>query len=266
MDSVVCCRWWANHPQERVWLLRDKYGLSAAQIDHTPFEKLPLEVVTDVARLVVGEPLAYVIGWVPFLDFRIDLRKRTLIPRPETEFWVAKLMKEGVGKREPSRILDLCCGSGCIGISLARRWPNAQVIASDISADAVEQTRLNCELLRVGNVRVVSSDLFAELHTEPPFDLIVTNPPYLDPEVPHPAELRYEPDLALYAKDHGSEIVRRILSEAGERLVSAGQIWLESGEDQQELLESLAIEYGWKIMPITDQFGKFRGIISSKNE
>src|SRR5258708_4979109 len=116
------------------WLLRDRYKISESEIVEKTstgfapenFPEITDQLRDDMRRLDGGEPIQYVIGWVPFLGCTIDLSLKPLIPRPETEFWTEKVMKETL-KREMGdselRALDLCCGSGCIGIALLKHVP-----------------------------------------------------------------------------------------------------------------------------------------------
>ncbi len=160
-----------------------------------------------------------------------------LIPRSPVAELIATRCEPWIDGREPRRILDLCCGSGCIGIAAALAWPDAEVVLSDISPAALALARENVALHGVGErVRVVESDLFAALGGEI-FDLILSNPPYVDAADMDalPAEFRHEPRLGLAAGEDGLDIARRILAEAPAHLVPEGLLVLEVGNSADAL-------------------------------
>ena len=123
--------------QEKTWLLAEKYGGVEGEAFHT-----------DCRRLEAGEPLAYIIGWTPFLDCRIYLDSKPLIPRPETEYWTERVIKalQGVATAAPSprRVLDLGAGSGAIGVAIAKALPTALVTFADI--DPAHLPTIECNL------------------------------------------------------------------------------------------------------------------------
>jgi ribosomal protein L3 glutamine methyltransferase len=188
-------------------------------------------------RVVERVPVAYLLGEAWFADLRFRVDPRVLIPRSP----IAELIEAGVepwlGGAEPARILDLCCGSGCIGIAAALRWPGACVDLADVSYEALALARENVALHGVGeHVRVVASDLFATLG-DARYDLVLCNPPYVDAAdmAALPAEFRHEPRLGLAAGADGLDLARRILAAARGHLTEDGWLVLEVGNSAPAL-------------------------------
>lgn len=222
---------------ESDWLLKEKY-----------VGKKTSGFFADLKRLKSGEPLAYIIGNQPFLNATIYLDSRPLIPRTETEFWVEKLIAEY--KRPdtvpPKEILDLCAGSGCIGIALAIAFPKSKVTFAEIDNNHHKTIKKNCQTNNISSNRytIVGDNLFSKL-TDKKFDLIVSNPPYIDKDLKRtsPSVINFEPAQALFAKDSGLQILRQIIKEAPKFLQPNGQLWLEHEPEQAEEINKLAHEY-----------------------
>jgi len=188
-------------------------------------------------RITTREPVAYLVGeaWFAGMPFKSD--KRALVPRSP----IAELIEDGfspwLGGREIERALDLCTGSGCIGIAMAAHNPRWRVDIADISGDALALARENIALHRLGdNVRAVRSDLFDGLRGER-YDLIVSNPPYVtDAEYAVlPGEYAHEPKLGLTAGADGLDIALRILRDATDHLTDDGLLIVEVGESERAL-------------------------------
>lgn len=184
-------------------------------------------------------PLAYLLGeaWFMGLPFFVD--ERVLVPRSP----LAELLQNGLqpwlGEREPGRILDLCTGSGCIGIAAATVFADAEVDLSDLSADALDVAAVNIDTHEVADrVRTLRSDVFESI--EGRYDIILSNPPYVDAEdlADMPAEFRHEPELGLAAGDDGLEIAHRILASAGNHLTPGGLLIVEVGNSWPALQEA----------------------------
>lgn len=211
------------------------------------------------------EPLQYIIGNTQFVDLKIKVTPAALIPRPETEIlavWAVDRAKEFASKTplapEPLdnpaqseqrvRILELCTGTGCIALYIASKIPSAQIIATDISAEALALATENALALNQdARVQFLEGDLYAALNApvpSEPFDLIVANPPYVDENTRdslQPEVRDYEPASALFAGENGTAIVRRILAECGSRLKPGGWIGIEFGAGQSERIEEMAL-------------------------
>jgi release factor glutamine methyltransferase len=163
-------------------------------------------------------PLQYLLGSVPFCDLDILVEQPVLIPRPETEEWTANLIKQLKPLRNKSiKILDLCTGSGCIALALGKALPQAQIVASDIQDHALHLAEKNCAHNNILNVAFFKSDLFTSLPQSFKFDLIVGNPPYIEPEewqgLDHSVK-DWEDKKALVAPDSGLQVIANIIKQA----------------------------------------------------
>ena len=231
-----------------------------------------IDINMDIERILNGEPVDYVIGFKDFLNCKIDLSLKPLIPRPETEFWVESVINNSSLKFKNSKILDLCCGSGCIGIALLKNLPNSSVTFVDISGDVLKQTEINCqlnlfschpELVSGSKIQILKSDLFSNLKGQK-FDYIFTNPPYVK-QKDIKDSLLFEPELALngYGND-GLNIIYKILEEFPKFLNPSGMLFLEFGFGQKLKIEKKILDLGFKNYEFKkDQFGKYRVLIIS---
>ncbi len=192
-------------------------------------------------------PACYLTGeaWFAGLSFKSD--PRALVPRSP----IAELIEAGfqpwLGEREVSRALDLCTGSGCIGIATAHYHPHWQVDCVDISDDALALAKENVDRLHADNVRLLKSDLFRGLKGEV-YDLIVTNPPYVthDETDALPAEYQHEPELGLRAGDDGLDLALEILRDAPAHLSDDGVLICEVGESERALVRLLPdVPFSW---------------------
>jgi release factor glutamine methyltransferase len=235
-------------PRDVDLLLRDLLGRSQSwllahgeeRIDPAPLDAL-------MRRRYAGEPLQYIRRQTEFygLDFYVD--ERVLIPRPETEVLVeAALARAAAG----ARVLDVGTGSGCIPISMERTRPDLRVTAIDLSLDALAVAHLNRRRLGSG-VDLVGSDLLSSVRG--PFDLIVSNPPYIAAEEVEHLELDvrgYEPHLALTPGPTGLEIIERLLEQAQPRLAPGGRILMEIGYGQADAVRQVAAARGFEMEAI----------------
>ena len=190
-----------------------------------------------------GEPVAYITGERGFYENVFKVSPATLIPRADTEILVEDAIREiseRFGSEKEIRILDLCCGTGCIGISVAKvlsgTFGKVLLTLSDISEEALSVCRENAEtIISEQNtvVNIIGSDLFQAIN-EDSFHAILSNPPYIRHDVIPTLErqVQFEPDLALDGGKDGLDFVRTIASEAGKHLVSGGLIEMEIGYDQ----------------------------------
>ena len=184
-------------------------------------------------RIVERVPTAYLLGeaWFCGLPFYVD--ERVLVPRSPLAEQLQRHFSPWLAV-EPKRILDLCTGSGCIGIACAYEFPAAEVVLGDISFEALEVANSNIERHGLDDrVYTVQGDGFEGLPNQR-FDLIVSNPPYVDAEdfADMPAEYHHEPALGLACGDDGLDLVRRMLAEAADHLTEKGSLIVEVGNSQ----------------------------------
>lgn len=215
-----------------------------------------------------GEPLQHLLGTVEFCDLEFATDARALVPRPETEELARILLARPW--REGARVLDLGCGSGVIGLSLARHLApkSVAVVLADISPEALALARENAARLLPGpeRVRFVESDLFSGLAGER-FDLIAANLPYIpsSSETLLSREVRRDPAVALFGGESGTELIERFLAEAGDHLRPGGAIATEFGADQTVLLRHRAAEEEFESIEIRkDLDGRERFLFAVK--
>ena len=206
---------------------------------HSPYQEVSETDVNAlkplIERRLSGEPLQYVLGEWEFFGLPFYVDKTVLIPRPDTEVLVETALK--MLSEERMDVLDLCCGSGCVGIALAVSC-GARVTAADLCADALSMTERNAHRNGV-SVKTVQSDLFESI--EGTYDLIVSNPPYLSAAEMESREesLRYEPALALFGGEDGLDFYRRIAEEYRQYLRPGGTLLLEIGMTQKDAVSAL---------------------------
>ncbi len=217
-----------------------------------------------IRRRKEHEPLQYIIGTWDFYKYSFKVGEGVLIPRPETEILVDFAIEE-INKNGYKVIFDLCCGSGCIGLSIAKMCPQVKVFCVDISDKALEYTRKNKELLCCDNVTVVKSDILdgAGFIGLPRPDMIISNPPYIrSAEIAElQNEVLYEPSLALDGGNDGLEFYRA-LSEIWYPLINrGGYLAMECGEDQANDILSLFLNKAEKGRVVKDAAGLDRVVI-----
>lgn len=207
-----------------------------------------------VTERMTHKPCQYILGTQEFMGMEFATAPEVLIPRPETELLVEQAcerLKKLIEKKRKQtgdrklRVLDMCCGSGCIGISVAKLVPAVAVDLADISDAAITLTKKNRERLQA-DCMVIQTDLFAQI--EEKYDMIISNPPYIrTDEIPKlMAEVRdFEPHLALDGKADGLYFYDKIIREAREYLYEDGYILFEIGQDQLEAVRGLLVENGY---------------------
>jgi release factor glutamine methyltransferase len=229
------------------------HALKLRRMDlYLQFERLLTEPELAAIRPLVKrrsqrEPLQHIIGETDFFDLKLKTDRRGLIPRPETEQLLE--LVTNAHPTAPARILDLGTGTGAIALALAKFWPESAVVAVDRSAEALALARENAASLALADrVRFVASDWFASLAGEPPFDLIVSNPPYLtaaEVAAAEPEVRDHDPVAALVAERDGRADLEAILRSAPTFLVPGGLLALETGIDQHEALTTFARQLGY---------------------
>jgi ribosomal protein L3 glutamine methyltransferase len=191
-------------------------------------------------RLSEGVPAPYLTGRAWFAGLRFDVDERVLVPRSPIAELIGERFQPWMGDCAPKRILDLCTGSGCIGIACAVAFEEAEIDLSDVSKDALDVARINTTRHDLGTrARVIESDLFDGL-AGARYDLIVSNPPYVPTRSwqDAPPEIKAEPALGLEAGADGLDLVRRILGGAAAHLELGGLLVVEVGEAAGALLDA----------------------------
>jgi release factor glutamine methyltransferase len=211
-----------------------------------------------VQRRGDGEPLQHLLGTVEFCGDTFLCDNRALVPRPETEHLV-ELVESRI-ENPKSKIVDVGTGSGVIALSLAKKFPEAQIFAVDVSEDALALTRENAIRLGLsGRVQLRKSNLLENLNER--FDLIVANLPYIATQDRDTLsrEVLHDPEVALFAGARGDELVRELIDQAPGRLRPGGLLALEIGLDQSEALLSALAEKNYRdIYPKNDYSGVIR--------
>lgn len=231
---------------DRSWLLAN------------PQSAAPSAANALLERRINWEPLAYILGYREFYGRRFSVNSSVLIPRQETETLIEHALDVLRGTPSP-RVLDICTGSGCIGLTLKCERPDAELTLSDVSPAALEIAKANSHTLEAA-AHAVESDLSERV--EGSFDLIIANPPYvamtdhLEPEVRD-----HEPEIALFAEESGLAIYRRIAEEAKEHLAPAGTLIVEAGDGQAGKIQEIFEQHGWINPDVrADMGGELRSI------
>jgi len=196
-----------------------------------------------IKRRNLQEPLQYILGETEFYGHKFRVDTSVLIPRPETESLVEKIIHDiGISRS----ILEIGTGSGCIAITLAKELPEVQIDAVDLSSEALVTASSNAKLNEV-EVTFFCSDIFSAVENK--YDIIVSNPPYIssDSYKELSSEIKdHEPSMALLSEEKGLFFYRKILEEASDYLTPGGRIFFEIGYDQSERIKLIAEKTGFK--------------------
>jgi len=213
-----------------------------------------------------GVPLSYLTGTREFWSIPLGVSASVLIPRPETEVLVEKVLE--LSSRERETILDVGTGSGNIAIALAKELPRARILAADVSLRALCVARRNAERLKARRVEFLQSDMFSAFRgTGVRFDFIVSNPPYVSArewQVLPPEVRDYEPRRALLAGESGLEVIRRLVGRAGRFLRPGGYLIFEIGDGQRDEVLGLFGKRWTEIETAWDLAGKPRVITARR--
>lgn len=212
-----------------------------------------------VRRLLRGEPLAYVLGEWDFYGLTLQVTPDVLIPRDDTCAVASLAINRGLFLDQDPRILDLCCGSGCIGLAIASRVKDARVTMADLSMEALAVAKKNCALNHLsGRVRCVQANA---LEPAPAFlgkfDMIVSNPPYITGEemLDLPVSVKdYEPHMALFGGEDGLDFYRSIAENYTSALKPGGYLCLEFGMGQGDDVCRILEEHGYTILERTRDY------------
>lgn len=192
-----------------------------------------------VSRRLNGEPMSYITGFKEFWSLPVRVSPVVLVPRPETELLVERVL-QAAGDFVSPRIADLGTGSGVVSLALASELPNSSILATDISEDALRTAQANQRSLGFGNIGMIASNWFGALRCHC-FHIVCSNPPYIeedDPCLNDPA-IRHEPRQALVGGADGLESIRQIVESAGHHLVNHGWLLLEHGWNQGNAVREL---------------------------
>ena len=259
-----------NSKVDALVLLQHATGKSRTQIlafDETEInEKVRLKLTALLDRRLKGEPIAYILGEKEFWSLPLNVSKGTLIPRPDTEILVEKALQIALEKLQENpphfRILDLGTGTGAIALALAselssicQKQPiSLEIIGVDLIPDVVALAQFNAERNKL-NVQFLQSRWFENITGQ--FDLIVSNPPYIDAQDEHlrQGDVRFEPLSALVANDAGYADLRHIIELAPSYLNSNGVLLLEHGWQQGEKVRSIFQENHWEMVETVRDYG-----------
>jgi release factor glutamine methyltransferase len=224
-------------------LLAHITGLSRADLlthPEQPLTSAQLEAYYQaVERRAQSEPIQYITGKQEFYGLELAVSRAVLIPRPETEHLVESGLRIAAGLSGKLRILDIGTGSGAIAIALATHLPQAAIVATDLSQDALDVAQANAIKHGVAErISFVHCDLYPPEAGE--FDMVCSNPPYIaNREILETQVAAFEPSTALYAGPTGTEVYERLIPKAGIVLRSAGSLLLEIGQGQSRSIEDL---------------------------
>lgn len=259
-----------NGKVDALVLLQHATGKSRTQIlafDDTEIdEKVRLKLTALLDRRLKGEPIAYILGEKEFWSLPLNVSKGTLIPRPDTEILVEKALQIALEKLQENpphfRILDLGTGTGAIALALAselssicqKQQISLEIIGVDLMSDVVALAQSNAERNKL-NVQFLQSRWFENITGQ--FDLIVSNPPYIDAQDEHlrQGDVRFEPLSALVANDAGYADLRHIIELAPSYLNSNGALLLEHGWQQGEKVRSIFQENHWEMVETVRDYG-----------
>ena len=237
---------------------------SALQIDRHILDIQSERVLNDdelavvrvfVSRRLTGEPVSYITGFKEFWSLPVRVSPAVLVPRPETELLVERVL-QAAGDFPSPRIADLGTGSGAVSLALASELPNSSILAADISEDALRIAQKNQKSLGFENIGLIASNWFDALRGDC-FHIFCSNPPYIeedDPCLNDPA-IRHEPRQALVGGADGLESIRKIVESASHHLVNHGWLLLEHGWNQGIAVRELMKVAGFERVTTTRDIG-----------
>ena len=229
-------------------LVSERAGIALPTLLADPEAEFSGNLEADVERLASGVPLQYVTGATEFYGRRFSVREGVLIPRPETEELVDRIVRSEC--RRPCRILDVGTGSGCIAATLALELPDAEVFAAEIADEALTVAEENFRRLGA-HVTLRRADALRDLEAAfpEPYDLIVSNPPYVpagDRAAMHPNVRDHEPAVALFVPDDDPLCFYRAIARAGRRMLRpGGRLWFEIYEHAAEAMTRMLAGEGY---------------------
>lgn len=247
-----------NYDLMKILTYKDELKVSESEL---------LKINFAIKDLKKERPLQQILGYCEFLDVKINLNHKVLIPRVETEEITQRIIHENKGRRN-LKIADLCCGSGCIAIALKKAFPDANVYAYDISEEAIEQSKENANLNKE-KIFFFKENIFENKEKNQEFDIIVSNPPYVresEKSLMKNNVLLYEPHLALFVSDEDPLIFyKQILDFCNRNLAKNGKIYMEINENLAKETELLFKNFNYQTSVFKDIRGKDRLVFAKKD-
>ncbi len=222
------------------------------------------EYQTGIQEILKGKPLAYITHQVEFMGLPFYVDENVLIPRMDTEVLVEEILAE-MKKNTIHSVLDMCTGSGAIAISLKKQEPALQVMASDISKNALTVAQKNAKILQA-EIRFIQSDMWQKIQGS--YDCIVSNPPYIQSHVVKTLDpfVQHEPHLALDGGEDGLQYYRILIKHAQEHLNQGGYLFLEIGYDQKESVTQLMQQANFQWIHTRKDYGGNDRVVWGKKE
>lgn len=226
------------------WILEFEYADFILEANREVEKKKEEQYLQYIKKRSTHYPLQYLMGQAFFMDFTFFVKEGVLIPRQDTEILIETILEREKDKEQ--KILDVCTGSGCIAISLKKYLEKSEVVAVDISREALDIAKMNQENLRA-DITLLESNLFEKV--EGKFDIIVSNPPYIktkEIETLMDEVKSFEPMLALDGREDGLFFYRKIIKEGRTYLKKGGRMYVEIGCDQGKAVSFLFQKYGYQ--------------------
>lgn len=250
-------------------LLCDVFNVNRGKLltlrDFIPSEKQINQYTEYITERITRKPVAHILGKTEFMGLEFIVNRYVLIPRQETEILVEEIYNQ-IKINEYKKILDLCTGSGCIAISLAK-YGDVSITASDISAEALEIAKKNSKINNVaGKINFILSDMFSNI-SEQKFDIIISNPPYIaEKEFQElEKELLFEPRQALVAKEEGLYFYRQIANNAKNYLNQNGLIIVELNANIADAITRVFTDSGYEKIKIIKDYSGLERVLVLKN-
>ena len=242
--------------QENAWLLEHITRIDSFDLIMKAQQELTAEqekaFKSGLARIEAGEPLAYVTGSQPFWTLDLKVTADTLVPRPDTEVLVETVLR--LDLPDDAKIVDLGTGTGAIALSLASERSKWAVTATDIYEPTLEVALFNAQKHDLEHVKFFLGNWFKALDRQY-FDVIVSNPPYIDAEDKHVPHLASEPQRALVSDKHGLADIEFIIQQGKKWLAARGWIVLEHGYDQSKVVQKIFKDAGFKQVRTVKDYG-----------
>jgi len=246
-----------NLEKQIYWLIYEKYQ-----------GKITPRALKDIEKLKQGYPLNYLIGWTKFLDVITDLRHKPFIPRPETEYWAEKVLKD-MPLNQKLKCLDMFSGSGCLGLAILKNRPKIQMDFAEINSQFIKQIKINLKINHLNRCRsrVIQTNVWRKIQDQ--YDLILANPPYISFKNKKKIQkevLKYEPPAAYFSPQNGLYHIKTFLKQLKNHLKIGGRCYLEFGFGQKRIIAKLLKQFGFKKFCFyQDQYQRWRYVVIFNN-